>query len=91
MELVEAGGLTVAYNFMEPDGGAEMHTHEDQNHVFYVLAGEMKVFDGTREQVVPQGSALVVKAGEAHQVTGTGKRPCEYLLVTSADRRGEAW
>ncbi|HUW64799.1 MAG TPA: cupin domain-containing protein [Spirochaetia bacterium] len=103
-QISASAGLTVSYNFMEPDGGAEMHTHEDRDHVFYVLEGEMKVFDGIVEQLVPCGSALVVKAGEAHQVTGTGKMPCVYLLVTSSgnragqgvkrpweDRRSEAW
>jgi len=81
--LDSCDGLTVTYNFMEPNGGAEIDTHENKNHVFYVLEGEMQVYDGNTRQLVPKGSALIVNAGEVHQITATGKMHCIYLLVTS--------
>jgi len=63
-------------------GGAEMHVHQDSEHVFYVLKGELQVDDGKTKKVVTKGQALIVEAGEPHQVTGTGSMDCEYLLVT---------
>jgi len=72
----------VMYNEMEGDGGAEMHTHSQCEHIFYVLKGKMSVTDGKETVTVSEGESLVVPSGEPHEATGDGE-DCIYLLVTA--------
>jgi mannose-6-phosphate isomerase-like protein (cupin superfamily) len=75
--------VTVTHSVMLATGGAEMHVHPDSEHIFYVLRGELKVYDGKETAIVSAGEGLVIAAGEPHQVTGTGRMDCEYLSITS--------
>jgi mannose-6-phosphate isomerase-like protein (cupin superfamily) len=75
--------VTVLHNVMLAHGGAEMHTHPDCEHIFYVLVGELKVTDGKQTVIVAAGQGLVIEAGEPHQVTGTGNMDCQYIAITS--------
>ena len=75
--------VSVSHNFMLAHGGAEMHVHEESEHIFYVLKGELCVYDGSSPRIVTEGNALIVAAGELHQITGNGRVDCEYLLITS--------
>lgn len=81
----DSGGknVAVALNFMLAHGGAEMHTHPQSEHIFYVLSGELKVYDGKETMIVSAGQGLVIGANEPHQVTGTGRMDCQYMVVTS--------
>ncbi|NIN65112.1 MAG: cupin domain-containing protein [Anaerolineae bacterium] len=63
--------LSVLVCGMEAEGGAEMHTHDQQEHIFYVLEGEVQVNDGERAHVVRAGQAMVIEPGDPHEVTGT--------------------
>jgi mannose-6-phosphate isomerase-like protein (cupin superfamily) len=75
--------LSVLFCGMKADGGAEMHTHDRQEHIFYVLEGELQVYDGERTQVVPAGKAMVIEPGYPHQITGTGKDiDAKYIVIT---------
>ena len=35
--------VSVLFTAMEAEGGAEIHTHDIQEHIFYVLEGELQV------------------------------------------------
>jgi quercetin dioxygenase-like cupin family protein len=75
--------LVMSYCVMLATGGAEMHTHPESEHVFYVLRGELKVTNGKETFIVPAHEALVIEPNEPHSVTGTGRMDCEYLSITS--------
>lgn len=77
-----ARNCVVMYNEMEGDGGAQMHTHPESEHIFYVLMGEMSVTDGNERWIVKKGESLIVPPGEPHEARATGDE-CHYLLVTS--------
>jgi len=47
--------VTVLHNVMLAHGGADMHTHPDSEHIFYVLTGEMKVSDGKQTVILTAG------------------------------------
>lgn len=75
--------VTVLHNVMLAQGGAEMHVHEESEHIFFVLKGELKVSDGKDTFLVTEGNGLIIGAGDPHEVTGTGKIDCEYIAITS--------
>jgi mannose-6-phosphate isomerase-like protein (cupin superfamily) len=76
-------GISVLFCGMKADGGADMHTHDKQEHIFYVLEGEVQVNDGTRTHVVSAGQAMVIEPGDPHEVTGTRKGiDARYVVIT---------
>ena len=75
--------VAIGYAVMLANGGAEMHVHEASDHVFYVLAGELKVTNGQETHIVSAGQSLLIPAGEPHSVTGAGRIDCQYLNITT--------
>lgn len=73
----------VVYNEMEKTGGAEMHTHVNSEHIYYVIEGEMSITDGNETYIIKTGEAAVVEPGEPHEAKGTGRGDCRYLIVIS--------
>ncbi|UPV75660.1 cupin domain-containing protein [Halorussus limi] len=62
----DAAGLeNVALNFYEVEPGEQIplayHYHDDQEEVFYVEAGDLRVETPEGQRVVPEGSILVVE------------------------------
>ncbi|HSJ54838.1 MAG TPA: cupin domain-containing protein [Anaerolineae bacterium] len=75
--------LSVLHCGMEADGGAEMHTHDKQEHIFFVLEGEIQVDDGQQVHVISAGKAAIISPGDPHKVTGTHRGvDARYLVVT---------
>lgn len=76
-------GLSVLLCTMKADGGAMMHTHDVQEHIFYILEGEVQVNDGRQAHVATAGQAIVVEPGDPHEVTGTRRGvDAKYLVIT---------
>jgi mannose-6-phosphate isomerase-like protein (cupin superfamily) len=66
-------------------GGATTHVHEDEEQVFYVFEGQLRVEDGSGADVVVRADeALRIPAGVPHATTNPGDRVSRYLVVTSA-------
>lgn len=75
--------LSVLFCGMKADGGAEMHTHDKCEHIFYVVEGEVQVNDGDQLRVVSEGQAMVIEPGDAHEVTGTRRGvDAKYVVIT---------
>ncbi len=75
--------LSVLLCGMKGDGGAQMHTHDVQEHIFYVLDGEVQVNDGKQVHVVTAGQAMIIEPGDPHEVTGTHRGiDAKYLVIT---------
>ena len=75
--------LSVLFCGMEADGGAEIHTHDGQEHIFYVVEGELQVNDGEQIHIASAGQALVIEAGVPHEVTGTRRGiDAKYVVIT---------
>ncbi len=59
----------------------EVHEHSDQ--IFYVLKGVMSVSaNGKLLEVLHEGDAIMVEAGDVHAVTNEGDEDCVYYAVT---------
>jgi len=74
--------VAVARIWMSAFGGAEIHEH-DSEHVFYILKGGAKMFDGKETHYVEEGESIIVEPGEPHAFTGNGRVDCEYIVVTA--------
>lgn len=67
-----------------PSGaGMEEEVHEDKNHVFYVLQGDMEVLqDNVLLKVLHRGDAVYIPAGEFHEIRNTQAEEMVFLAIT---------
>ena len=56
------------------------HTHEDEDQVYYVAAGDGFVeLDAVRTDVAA-GSSVLIPLGTEHAITNTGTEPLDYVF-----------
>jgi mannose-6-phosphate isomerase-like protein (cupin superfamily) len=68
-----------------PGQTQKVHAHESSDKIYYVLSGTGRFTVGDEEQDLPEGHAVIVRAGEPHGVSNeTGENL--VLLVTMAPR-----
>jgi quercetin dioxygenase-like cupin family protein len=68
---------------MRPGGGAESHAHDEQDQIFFVLEGRLRVSGADGPDVmVNQGEALLIPAGAAHATINDGTDVTRYLVLT---------
>jgi mannose-6-phosphate isomerase-like protein (cupin superfamily) len=76
-----------AYVMHEQDVAARVliapHTHTREDHVAYVLEGELGFLVGTEEFVAPTGSCIFRPRGLAHAVWNPTGAPARMLEITS--------
>ena len=80
--LYTGKNVAVGRVWMSAYGGAEIHEH-DGEHVFYILRGGAKMFDGKETYYVEEGDCIIVEPGVPHSFTGNGKVDCEYIVVSA--------
>ena len=74
---------------MSPDsGGPGPHFHRTYDETFYILAGTVRLYDGTRWFAASPGDMLYVPAGGIHGFTNTSGAPAAMLMLLTpgADR-----
>jgi mannose-6-phosphate isomerase-like protein (cupin superfamily) len=78
-------GARLQFCEMEAGGGAAAHVHDEENQVFFVIAGGLEVNDPQRGPVeVNAGQAVFIPAGVAHATENKGKTTATYLVITYA-------
>jgi len=68
-----------------PGQAQKVHAHEDSDKVYYVLEGNGRFTIGDEEQNLPQGHAVIARAGQRHGVRNESGEDL-VLLVTMAPR-----
>ena len=68
-------------------GGVPPHVHQDTDHAFYVLEGELSVQIGERTFSGGAGTCLFSPRGAAHTFSNPGAGPCRYLQIDSGPGR----
>jgi quercetin dioxygenase-like cupin family protein len=66
---------------LEPGGRIPNHRHDTIEHEQVVIAGEMTIGLGDRQQVVRAGDCLLIPAGVAHWYENRGKVPVRFLCA----------
>jgi mannose-6-phosphate isomerase-like protein (cupin superfamily) len=68
-----------------PGQAQKVHAHQSSDKIYYVLSGTGRFTVGDEEQDLPEGHAVIARAGEPHGVSNeTGENL--VLLVTMAPR-----
>jgi len=49
-----------------------LHTHDDEDELFFVLEGELDIIDGEEEVTVKPGEFYIVRRGREHRVVPRG-------------------
>jgi quercetin dioxygenase-like cupin family protein len=79
----DSGGTLSLLEAEEPPGfGPPLHIHHDAAEVFYVLAGEYRIFVNGEEWVCPEGSFVYIPAGVVHGFR-VGDKPSRKLNIYS--------
>lgn len=63
--------------------GQAVHTHADQDKIYYVIEGTGRFTLGEREERLEAGEALLAAAGTAHGVRNDGGGPLVVLVVVA--------
>ena len=80
---IGAKAMQVSLVRMEPTGRADPHTHENAEHLFIVLKGEMAMKTAQGEVRVEQGEAAFIYPGEVHENCNVVEGETEYIVITS--------
>lgn len=72
--------LNVTHVSVHPGEAVPMHTHTDEDQIYYVVSGTGYVeLDGTRIPVGP-GSNVMIPLGTAHEIRNTGTEQLDYVF-----------
>lgn len=63
-------------------GISEEHTHEESEHVFYILSGELTIYANDNEYVAKAGEALHIPPRIPHASANTFDGPTTYIALT---------
>lgn len=68
-------------------GGVPQHVHQDTDHAFYVVEGELEVQIGDQSYRGGPGTCMFSPRGVDHTFSNPGQAPCRYLQIDSGPGR----
>ncbi|GJF27846.1 cupin [Kitasatospora sp. NE20-6] len=74
-------GFFMMEALVPPGGGPPPHIHHREDEAFYVLEGEVSLFDGTEKLALGAGSFVHVPRGSVHNFTNVGDEPSKLLIM----------
>ncbi|MFA5122894.1 cupin domain-containing protein [Zavarzinia sp.] len=77
-----ADGLCLVEQWLPPGEAPPEHLHRNEDEVFHLLAGELRIRVGTAERLVRAGETLVAPKGVPHAFAVTGEEGAHLLTVT---------
>ncbi len=66
-----------------PGGGPPPHRHANEEEFFYVLSGELTIFDDGAPVTTAAGSAVTLPRGNRHWFKNEGSEPAEMLILVA--------
>lgn len=82
----EAKNFEIIFSRMEKGGIGYLHDHPHSEHFLLVLDGELVIKNETETHKVTAGNALLVLAGEKHEVHNNYDGDTRYFVVYSPPR-----
>ncbi len=73
---------------MEPGRAFQAHYHEDMEEIFIILKGKAEILVHGEEAEMGEGEAVVIPAGEVHQMKNVGGKDLEYLAFGISQGKG---
>jgi len=87
-DLSEGRVQMVNWCRMEADKAFQPHYHEDMEEIFIILKGQANMTVREEEANLREGEAVVIPAGEVHQMKNVGGEDLEYLAVGISRGKG---
>lgn len=82
-EKTGAKYVQVSVAEMEVGGGKDMHSHQNSEHIFYVIEGKLRVKSDKEEVEVEKGTAVLISPGELHLPSNPGPGKAIYLVINA--------
>ena len=78
---VEMGSPARMYSrlILQPGCSIGWHVHENEEEIFYILAGQARIDDNGTEVVASAGDSVITRSGEGHSVACEGTDTLEIL------------
>lgn len=78
-----ASRLTAFENVIAPADGPPLHTHAQEDEIFYVLDGDLRFRLGDDISPAPAGSFVFIPRGTPHCFQNMGSDPARVLVIFS--------
>ena len=77
----EMGSPTRMYSrlILQPGCSIGWHVHENEEEIFYILAGQARIDDNGTEVIASVGDSVITRSGEGHSVACEGTDTLEIL------------
>ena len=76
---IQVKSFSMGYVSLDPRGGQVPWHNQEQEEVYFVLEGTGEMCLGAERRTVTAGQAVLIPAGEFHQLTNTGDTPLLML------------
>jgi len=80
----ETGAFSVQVSNCPPGGGGEMHSHDHDTQLFFIMSGELTFDVGDRQFTMGSGDAVLFMPKEQHATHNHGREVSTSLVVTVA-------
>ena len=84
----EVEGFFLGEHLTPPGFFVPPHVHGEDREVFFVLEGELTVFDGTSEQRLGPGTTVTLPTGSRHGFRNDTAEPVRFLVMASPGVQG---
>ncbi|MCP5110471.1 MAG: cupin domain-containing protein [bacterium] len=76
---IQCNNFCVGYVTLEPRGGQVPWHNQDQEEIYFIVAGAGEMCLGEERQTVTSGQAVYITPGVFHQLTNTGDTPMTMI------------
>ncbi len=76
---IQAKNFSIGMVTLEPGGGQVPWHNQEQEEVYFILAGSGEMCLGEERQIVKTGEAVYIPPGVFHQLTNTGSEPMKMM------------
>ena len=74
-----ASNFAIGHVSLDPNGGQVPWHNQEQEEIYFILEGEAEMCLGKERQILKEGQAVYIPAGEFHQLTNVSKNRCRML------------
>lgn len=76
---IQADNFAIGLVILEPNGGQVPWHNQEQEEIYFIVAGEGEVCLGTERETIKTGQAVFIPPGVFHQLTNTTDEPMTMM------------
>lgn len=82
VDRATGGNFIIQQSVAPPGGKGDMHVHDDEAQLFFVMAGSLGFETGADRFVLNAGEAVLFEPGEPHATENAGPAESTSIVVT---------